>query len=153
MTSEKVTEKYAKEQDSSSSSQRPPKNRKPRPGSLETTELPDYSLQLEHIQTRIAEIEVSTNSALSVVTNQAELLRMLRRNTRELGSMIQESRDQEAIRKTLPEWNSNLTEFNKTTASTEAYAAMTPDQQAAALLLGFRKIGDETYELLIQCVE
>lgn len=67
--------------------------------------------------------------------------------------MIQESRDQEAIRKTLPEWNSYLTEFNKTTASTEAYAAMTPDQQAAALLLGFLKNGDETYELLKQCVE
>lgn len=59
----------------------------------------------------------------------------------------------ETIQKMLPEWNSYLTEFNKTTASTEAYAAMTPDQQAAALLLGFRKIGDETYELLKQCVE
>ncbi len=153
MTSEKVTEKYAKEQDSASSSQSPPKFIKPRPGSLEISELPNYSLQLEHIQTRIAEIEVSTNSAQNVVTNQAELLRMLRRNTRELGSMIQESRNQEAIRKTLPEWNSYLTEFNKTTASTEAYAAMTPDQQAAALLLGFLKNGDETYELLKQCVE
>lgn len=153
MTSEKVTEKYSEEKDSSSSSQSPPKFIKPRPGSLEISELPNYSLQLEHIQTRIAEIEVSTNSARNVVTNQAELLRMLRRNTRELGSIIQESRDQEAIRKTLPEWNSYLTEFNKTTASTEAYAAMTPDQQAAALLLGFRKIGDETYERLKQCVE
>jgi len=107
-------------------------------------------MQLEHIQTRIAEIEASTNSAWNVVTNQAELLR---RNIRELSSMIQESRDRETIRKTLPEWNSYLTEFNKTTASTEAYAAMTPDQQAAALLLGFLKNGNETYELLKQCVE
>jgi hypothetical protein len=149
MTSEKVTEKYAKEQDSSSSSQRPPKNRKPRPGSLETTELPDYSLQLEHIQTRIAEIEASTNSARNVVTNRVELLRM---NRIDLQTYLDEWA-RETIQKMLPEWNSYLTEFNKTTASTEAYAAMTPDQQAAALLLGFRKIGDETYELLKQCVE
>ena len=149
MTSEKVTEKYSEEKDSSSSSQSPPKFIKSRPGSLETTELPNYSLQLEHIQTRIAEIEVSTNSALSVVTNQAELLRM---NRIDLQTYLDEWA-RETIQKMLPEWNSYLTEFNKTTASTEAYAAMTPDQQAAALLLGFRKIGDETYELLKQCVE
>ncbi|MCK9316180.1 MAG: hypothetical protein M0Q48_08570 [Verrucomicrobia bacterium] len=141
VTSEKVTEKYAKEQDSASSSQSPPKNRKPRPGSLETTELPNYSLQLEHIQTRIAEIEASTNSARNVVTNRADL------------QIYLDEWDRKTIQKMLPEWNSYLTEFNKTTASTEAYAAMTPDQQAAALLLGFRKIGDETYELLKQCVE
>lgn len=141
VTSEKVTEKYAKEQDSASSSKSPPKKRKPRPGSLETTELPNYSLQLEHIQTRIAEIEASTNSARNVVTNRVDLQIHL------------DEWDRKTIQKMLPEWNSYLTEFNKTTASTEAYAAMTPDQQAAALLLGFRKIGDETYELLKQCVE
>ncbi|NCC62556.1 MAG: hypothetical protein EOM12_16830, partial [Verrucomicrobiae bacterium] len=150
MTSEKVTEKYSGEKDSSSSSQSPPKIIKPRPGSLEISELPNYSMQLEHIQTRIAEIEASTNSARNVVTNKAELLR---RNIQELRSMFHESRDRETIRKTLPEWNSYLTEFNKTTASTEAYGAMTPDQQAATLLLGFLKNGDETYELLKQCVE
>lgn len=141
VTSEKVTEKYAKEQDSTSSSKSPPKNRKPRPGSLEATELPNYSLQLEHIQTRIAEIETSTNSARNVVTNRADL------------QIYLDEWNRKTIQKMLPEWNSYLTEFNKTTASTEAYAAMTPDQQAAALLLGFRKIGDETYELLKQCVE
>lgn len=101
MTSEKVTEKYAKEQDSSSSSQRPPKNRKPRPGSLETTELPDYSLQLEHIQTRIAEIEASTNSARNVVTNRVELLRM---NRIDLQTYLDEWA-RETIQKMLPEWN------------------------------------------------
>jgi hypothetical protein len=141
MTSEKVTEKYAKEQNSTSSSKSPLKNRKPRPGSLETTVLPNYSLQLEHIQTRIAEIEASTNSARNVVTNRVDL------------QIYLDEWDRKTIQKMLPEWNSYLTEFNKTTASTEAYAAMTPDQQAAALLLGFLKNGDETYELLKQCVE
>lgn len=145
MTSEKVTEKYSGEKDSAPSSRRPPIIKKPKPGSLETTELPNYSLQLEHIQTRIAEIEASTNSAQNVVTNRVDLLGALKIYTYEL--------DRETIQKMLPEWNSYLAEFNKTTASTEAYAAMTPDQQAAALLLGFRKIGDETYELLKRCVE
>lgn len=141
VTSEKVTEKYAKEQDSASSSRRPPIIKKPKPGSLETTELPNYSLQLEHIQTRIAEIEASTNSARNVVTNRDDL------------QIYLDEWNRKTIQKMLPEWNSYLAEFNKTTASTEAYAAMTPDQQAATLLLGFRKNGDETYKLLKQCVE
>lgn len=141
MTSEKVTEKYSEEKDSSSSSQSPPKFIKSRPGSLETTELPNYSLQLEHIQTRIAEIEASTNSARNVVTNRDDL------------QIYLDEWNRKTIQKMLPEWNSYLAEFNKTTASTEAYAAMTPDQQAATLLLGFRKNGDETYKLLKQCVE
>lgn len=145
MTSEKVTEKYSGEKDSASPSRRPPIIKKPKPGSLETTELPNYSLQLEHIQTRIAEIEASTNSARNVITNRVDLLGALKIYTNE--------RNRETIQIMLPEWNSYLAEFNKTTASTEAYAAMTPDQQAATLLLGFRKNGDETYERLKQCLE
>lgn len=141
MTSEKVTEKYSGEKDSASSSRRPPIIKKPKPGSLETTELPNYSLQLEHIQTRIAEIEASTNSARNVVTNRDDL------------QIYLDEWNRKTIQKMLPEWNSYLAEFNKTTASTEAYAAMTPDQQAATLLLGFRKNGDETYERLKQCLE